>query len=570
MTAATNNDKWQQLLSEYWAVYKVEHPAIVSEFDHTYRREFAKEAVEDYQRRYAQDGDFLQRLTVITVDELCEEDRVSYQILRQELELFREYFELDGHLRPTLFPFGPETDIGYLGVDRTTLLSIDDAKDYLARMACFSQLFRDTEQRLQKGLEKGYFLPAVLLEPVINNTLVFTGAREEDSTWYKPFNSPHIANAAGIAELQAEAKRCIRKEIEPAYHNFVNYLREYYSPHCSENIACYEQTNGKAFYQLLIRYHTSLDLPPEEIHQIGLQEVGRIYQEMEGIAEEAGYKNNLDGYRHFINTDPQFFLPGKEALRERIEILSKRIDRLIPEYFGRIPRMTYGVESTPEGIAAQRPVALAQPNPADGTASGIHWITSLPERCPTYMHIPLALHEAWPGHLMHMALMQEIDNLPLFRRINFVNYNAYVEGWALYCEHLGLDMGMYQTPYEHYGRLDMEIWRAVRLVVDTGIHGKGWSRQQAISYMQEYLAQPKETIEAEVDRYIGSPGQALSYKLGELKIRELRQRAMDLLGDQFGLRDFHDCVLATGPVTLTILEEQVQRWIDKKIATKHL
>ena len=184
------------------------------------------------------------------------------------------------------------------------------------------------------------------------------------------------------------------------------------------------------------------------------------------------------------------------------------------------------------------------------------------------MHIPLALHEAWPGHLMHMALMQEIESLPLFRRTAFFNYNAYLEGWALYCEHLGVDMGLYQTPYEHYGRLGMEMWRAVRLVVDTGIHAKGWSRQQATAYMHKYLTFSNEVIEAEVDRYIGQPGQALSYKLGELKIRELRQRAMDLLGDRFVLRDFHDCVLATGPVTLTILEEQVQRWINNKEQNK--
>ena len=560
-SAPTHDQQWQQLQADYWRTYKDEYPALVCEFDAAYTNGFLNESIEDYQRRYQWAGGLLKRLADIPLESLAPDNRISYQVLERELQLVCQNYELDVHLRPVLSPFGPARIINYYGISRMTVLSITDAKDYLARMRCFVTYIQDTQQRLQKGLEKGYRLPKALLEPTITSTLAFTEPSIEDSAWYQPFTSLHIAGHAEIATLQASAKQCIKDDIIPAYHRFADYLREEYAPHCTSSPACSDQPNGKAYYQLLIQYNTSLDISPDEIHQTGLEEVARIQQEIDAVAEQAGYTNNRDGFLDFIANDSQFFLPNKKALRERAEMLSKQIDRLIPEYFGRIPRMTYGVKSIPESSAS---LAFAQANPADGRSSGIYWLTSLPERCPTYAHIPLALHEAWPGHLMHFALMQEIDSLPQFRRINFFNYNAYIEGWALYCERLGLDMGLYQTPYDHFGRLKAELKRAVRLVVDTGVHSKGWSRQQAIDYMQAQLKSSPSLLEAEVDRYIGDPAQALSYKLGELKIQALRQRAETALGDQFSLRDFHDCVLATGPVTLGILEAQVQCWIDSK------
>ena len=562
-TTATPGERWRTLLSEYWETYKVEYPHLVSDLDSAFASEFSREGIEDYQRRYHWMQQVLNRLADISAEDLPRDERVSYQVLQKNLEQLCEYYELDGHLRPALFPFGPEMEISFYSLDKTTLLSRQDAKDYIARMQQFPTLFQDIQYRLEKGLEKGHALPKVLLHSVIKNSEAYTGTSEENSAWYKPLKSSHIATLPDIATLQAEAKQSIKEAIRPAYQSFVKYLRDHYAGHCSETYACSDQPKGKDFYQLLIRFHTSLDLTPEAIHQMGLDEVSRIQQQMEQVAEEAGYKNDLTQFRQFVASDLQFIASDKDQLREQIESLSKRIDRRIPEFFGCIPRMTYGVESFPEALAAQRPIAMAQASPADGSASGVHWITSLPARFPSYLHIPLVLHEGWPGHLMHMALMQEMDNLPEFRRINFEHYNAYIEGWALYCERLGIDMGLYQTPVERYGQLEMEMKRAIRLVVDTGLHALGWKRQQAIDYLQKYLVQPKVTIEAEVNRYIGMPAQALSYKLGELKIRELRQRAEHALGERFKLKEFHDCVLATGPVTLNILDEYVQNWIDE-------
>jgi uncharacterized protein (DUF885 family) len=282
------------------------------------------------------------------------------------------------------------------------------------------------------------------------------------------------------------------------------------------------------------------------------------------VAAQAGYADNVAGYRRFLTQDPQFFAASAEALRERVQIVSKSIDGKIPSFFGRLPRITYGVQSIPAPASERMPPAYAQPNPADGSTAGIYWISSLPAKAPSYLHVPLALHEGWPGHLMHIALMQEMTELPAFRRANFTKYSACLEGWALYCETLGIDMGLYETPHQHYGRLDMEMWRACRLAVDTGIHIKGWSRERAIDYMLAHLSLSRVTIEGEVDRYIAMPAQALGYQIGNLKFRELRARAEQQLGGRFDIRAYHDQLMAAGPVTLPVLEEVVDDWLTRQ------
>ncbi|HEY1181568.1 MAG TPA: DUF885 domain-containing protein, partial [Rhodocyclaceae bacterium] len=238
-----------------------------------------------------------------------------------------------------------------------------------------------------------------------------------------------------------------------------------------------------------------------------------------------------------------------------------RIDGRMPEFFGRLPRMTYGVRSIPAAVSALMPPAYAQPNPSSGLTAGIHWITSLPERCPVYIHIPLALHEAWPGHLMHMALLQEME-LPDFRRHNATRYSAQLEGWALYSEWLGHEMGLYDTPDKKYGRLEMEMWRACRLVVDTGLHAKGWTRQQAIDLMCANMSMPVETIIAEVDRYIGLPGQALGYQIGFRCMKNMRADAQARLGSAFRVRDFHDALMKVGAVTLPVWRSAMEEWVQ--------
>ena len=276
--------------------------------------------------------------------------------------------------------------------------------------------------------------------------------------------------------------------------------------------------------------------------------------QMMGVSADAGFAGKLNEFREHLGSG-DFFAPSSEALREQIESLCKRIDGLLPAFFGHLPRITYGVRSIPEAIAERTPAAYAQPNPADRSAPGLMWVTSLPDRCPRSMHIPLVLHEAWPGHLMHIALMQEAEHLPSFRRHGAIRYPVCIEGWAIYCEGLGIEMGLYEAPEQHYGRLEMEMWRALRLVVDTGIHWLGWSREQAIETMARHMAMPRASIASEVDRYICWPGQALAYQIGNLEFRKMRKRAEEQLGDRFNPRDFHDQIIAAGPATIPVLND---------------
>jgi uncharacterized protein (DUF885 family) len=331
-----------------------------------------------------------------------------------------------------------------------------------------------------------------------------------------------------------------------------------------DDLACTSDIDGEGHYRFLIRRFTTIDMTPEDIHSLGLSEVDRITGQMETVAALAGSEGGLAEFRRRLRTDNGQILESGEALREAIEILSKRIDARIPEFFGHIPRATYGVKSIPEAIAAAMPPAYAQPNPADNSSAGVHWITSIPSKLPRYMHLPIALHEAWPGHLMHLALIQELTGLPAFRRHGAMNYSACLEGWALYCEGLGEDMGLYDTPEKQYGRLEMEMWRALRLVVDTGLHAKGWSRSQAIDYFRKHMAMPIETIEAEVDRYVGLPAQALGYQLGNLKFRELRARAEEALGARFDIRAFNDALASAGAVSLPVLDRTINAWIEER------
>jgi uncharacterized protein (DUF885 family) len=383
----------------------------------------------------------------------------------------------------------------------------------------------------------------------------------EDCGLYGPFKKV-VSPSAEMEDLAGKAAEVLTESTLPALLAYAGFLETELLPTARDTVAATDAPLGEQHYRGLIRQYVTLDRDPEEIHQTGLAEVARLSAEMEAVAADAGFPGDLTGYRRHLQEDPEQIMSSAEGLREAIEVLSKRIDGQIPRFIGRIPRTTYGVEPIPLAVAEKMPPAYAQINPADGSAAGVHRITTVPEKCPRHMHLPLALHEAWPGHLMHFAVTQELTDLPDFRRYGAFNYSGWSEGWALYCEELGVDMGLYTEPWQHYGRLDMEMWRAVRLVVDTGIHAKGWSRQQAIDYALTYLALPALTVEAEVDRYIGMPGQALAYQLGKITLRGLRDKAEAELGDSFSLKAFHDAFLGLGPVSLGVMEELLTAWID--------
>lgn len=524
-----------------------------------------REAPEDFERRDKTAADFIRVLESIPEQGLDVQDWATYRLLRRELDDLRDFYRVRAHQRPSLFPMGPE----FLTVsfaNTTALTTLEAAEFYVERLASLPGYWPQLIANLRAGHAGGLRYPRQQLKSAAASVRAALAGGVESSAWFGPFVRTTLGGAK-IEQLATRARQVIRDELLPAVTAYAEYLEGPLAHSARESLGCTDSPDGQEFYRLLIRHFTTTELSADQVHELGTREVARLQVEMEAAASEAGFKGNLPAYRRFLHTDPQFIAPSKEALLEQIEVLSKRIDLRIPAFFGRIPRITYGVQQMSEATSALLFPAYAQPSPADCSAPGVHWITSIPAKLPSFMHVPMALHEAWPGHLMHLGLIQEMADLPDFRRFGALGYSACLEGWALYCEGLGVEMGLYGSPHQTYGRLDMEMWRACRLVVDTGLHDRGWSRAEAIDYMAANMALPLPTIESEVDRYIGMPAQALAYQIGVLKFRELRARAEQRLGEGFNVRSFHDQLLAAGPVTLPVLERLMDDYLSRSLTT---
>lgn len=557
----------EDLAARYWDFRCEEFPisAILAGAP-TANGRLTRDAPEDHERRAAWAANALPTLDRIACEGLSRTDRATHMLLRWELAQMVDTVAQRAHLRPSLYPIGPDFHLSEWAAT-TTLTTADDARRYVSRLAGVADALAQVQACLSTGREQGLRYPKLVIERAIGVITGQPAGTIDDNPFFAPLKTAARRSAA-LQALADEGRAVVAGTVLPAFAAYARFLEEVVLPAATDDLACTGDVDGAEHYRFLIRQYTTTDLAPEEIHAIGLAEVARITGEMEAVARQAGFTDDLTGFKRRLQTDDGQILESAEALREAIEILSKRIDARIPEFFGRIPRATYGVKSIPEAIAASMPPAYAQPNPADGSSAGVHWITSIPTKLPCYTHLPIALHEAWPGHLMHLALVQEMTDIPAFRRNGALNYSACLEGWALYCEALGEDMGLYDTPEKHYGRLEMEMWRAVRLVVDTGLHIKGWSRDRAIGYFREHLAMPIETVTAEVDRYVGLPGQALSYQIGNLKFRELRERAERSLGAAFDIRAFNDALSSAGAVSLTVLEHTIDAWIAEFQSTK--
>ena len=524
-----------------------------------------REAPQDFDRRAQQAGAMLAELARIPTAGLSLQDRITHRLLQRELDDLRDAHATLSHNKPWLLPVGPEFNTIYFA-NSSAIGTVADAERYVDRLASVPMYLGGVQACLREGLARGVRTPRVVLAAALPNLRSAMAGTAEASPWFGPFKRTPAAAQPGVLRAAARARGVIEQALVPALRALHDTLENEVLPQARDTIACLDDPQGREFYAFWARHFTTTaTATPEAIHALGSSEVARLEDEIAAVAARAGFANDIAGYRRFLSSDPQFLAPSAEALRERCEAVCKCIDAKIPAYFGRLPRITYGVQSIPAAASERMPPAYAQPNPADGTSAGTFWVSSLPEKAPSYLHLPLALHEGWPGHLMHIALMQEMTELPMFRRANFTKYSACLEGWALYCETLGVEMGLYETPHQHYGRLDMEMWRACRLVVDTGIHVKGWTRERAIDYMLARLSLSRATVEAEVDRYIAMPAQALGYQIGNLKFRELRARAQSRLGDRFDVRAYHDQLMAAGPVTLPVLEDVVDDWIDRAL-----
>lgn len=562
----SNNTALAELAARYWKFQCEEMPIdAIAAGVATKAEQLLREGPGDNERRAAWARTALTELAAIELGSLSVQDRATHGLLHHELRHLVEMVDSRAHLRPELYPLGPEFTLIYWA-NSTALATAADAQIYLARLAAVPASFATVQESLTEGVAAGMSYPRLVVERAVQQIRGQVSMSTDANAFYGPF--ARIANRSGTMAALAEKGRALVEEVvKPAFLTYADYLERKVLPAARDSLACTADIDGSRLYGYHIGRYTTINPSPAQVHAIGLAEVERITQAMLQVASDAGFPGDIAGFRRRLQTDTRQFAASAEALREQIEILSKRIDARIPEFFGRTPRTSYGVSSIPEAVAEKMPPAYAQPNPADRSAAGVHWITSIPGKCPRYIHLPLALHEAWPGHLMHLALIQEMDQLPDFRRYGAMKYAACLEGWALYCEALGEDMGFYDTPEKRYGRLEMEMWRAVRLVLDTGIHAQGWSRDKAIAFFQDNMAMPLETLTAEVDRYIGMPGQALAYQLGNLKFRDLRARAEAALGDDFRIRDFHDALMAAGAVTLPVLEMLIDDWIaNAKVA----
>jgi len=440
--------------------------------------------------------------------------------------------------------------------------NVQDYENYISRMGDFKRYALENIELMRLGLRTGYLPPRCTLLDIEKQFSAQMGTDPTSSPLYQPFRKfPANINEPERQKLSESAERAFLSSVVPGYQSLMQFVEHEYLPSSRGSIAIADMPDGEAFYAHRIHYFTSLHLSAEQVHQTGLDEVCRIRSEMDAVLQKIGWTGDMVHFLEFLRTDPRFYVTKPEALLEKTSYVLKRIDGELPRLFKTLPRLPYGIRAVPEYAAASETAGYYNPGLGDGTRAGVYYVNTydLASR-PLYEIEALSLHEAVPGHHLQLALQAELADLPMFRR--YCGYQSFVEGWALYSERLGLEVGFYTDPYSNFGRLSYEMWRACRLVVDTGMHVLGWTRQQAIDHLADNTSSTMLNIINEIDRYIAWPGQALAYKIGELKIRELRQRAEIRLGTRFNLREFHDVVLLSGAVPLDVLEGMVDQWIQ--------
>ena len=445
---------------------------------------------------------------------------------------------------------------------------LSDYEDIIARLQALPAVVDQTSGNLQEGLKRGYTPPKITMRDVPKQITDLIPLDPLTSALLEPFTEfPPNFTAAERNRLTDRAKQIYANSIVPAFRTLNNYLVAWYIPACRENITASALPDGAAAYAFHVRWQTTTHLTPEQIHKIGLAEIKRIRGEMDQVIQSAGFQGNFHAFTEFLRTDPRFYYAQPDDLVNAYRIIVKKIDPELAHEFGKLPRLPYGVTPIPAFKAPSQTTAYYQPGAPSAGRPGTYFVNTynLAAR-PKWEMEALSLHESVPGHHLQISLAQEMENVPEFRR--HIGYSAFVEGWALYAESLGEDLGMYKDHYSKFGQLSYEMWRAVRLVVDTGMHSKGWTRQQAIDFFRENTGKTDQDITVEVDRYIVWPGQALAYKLGQLKIRELRTRAEKTLGNGFDIRSFHDAVLEEGAIPLDILETHMDAWLGRQSATQ--
>ena len=515
---------------------------------------------------YKNEADFanelLLGLSLIDTTYLDDNDKISFKLLGFKLQDIIDYYEFERYLNPLLSDAGFHSSLGYMV---RPLYNYDQVKNYLNKLNAIPDYVDQYFVNLREGLSKGVSQPLVIFKGYESTYNDHITRDHKDNYFYSPFkNLPDDLNQSQIDSILYEGQKAIEESVIPEFKRIKEFFENEYFPNTRTKIGISEIENGLDYYQNRINFYTtSKSYNADKIHKIGLDEVSRIRQEMIKIISDLKFKGSFDDFFRFLRTDDRFYAKTPKELLMFARDISKRIDAKLPKFFKTLPRKPYGVAPVPDAIAPKYTGGRYVGTSKNSTEPGYYWVNTYDLKSRTLYTIPaLTAHEGVPGHHLQGSLNNELgDSIPRFRRNLYLS--AFGEGWGLYSEFLADDMGIYTTKYEQFGKFTYEMWRACRLVVDTGIHAMGWTREEAVEYMSKNTALSLHEINTEVDRYISWPGQALSYKIGEIKIRELRKKAKDQLGNKFNIRDFHEVILSQGTVTLSILEERINKYINK-------
>lgn len=553
--------RFRALLEKEWTVRLAESPLLATYVGvHTSDDRLGDDSEEGFARRERETRAFLEALSKVDRAALPPTDQVSYDLFGAELADRLDARKFGEEQLLLNADSGFHTALARLP-EEVPLATVQDYDNYLARLRQFPRVFDESIALMRRGLARGMTPPRVAIAGVDATAAAHAVATPEESDLFKPFaDFPATFAAAERDRLLAAGRQAVGEAVLPSYRRFRDFLRDEYLPQSRSTLAAADLPDGREYYRYLIRHFTTLDMTPEAIHELGLAQVARIRGEMDGVMKKTGWTGDFAAFLQFLRSDPRFYAKSAEELLKEASFIAKQMDGKLPSLFHKLPRQPYGVAPVPAAMAPKYTSGRYVSAPVGGTQPGWYWVNTYAlDKRPLYNLEALTFHEAVPGHHLQGALAQELEGLPQFRRFLYVD--AFGEGWGLYSEWLGTEAGFYTDPYRDFGRLGYEAWRAARLVVDTGIHALGWSRERAIDYLAANTTLPLHEVTTEVDRYISWPGQALCYYLGFMKIRELRARAERELGAEFDVRDFHDAVLGNGSLSLPALERQIDDFI---------
>ncbi|MEQ1929115.1 MAG: DUF885 domain-containing protein [Parvularculaceae bacterium] len=553
-------DSLDAVIKDHWAWTLEQDPVDATRQGvRTYDDRLPDQSLAAYDAAIEKEKGFIARLDALGSSGLSDEDKLNRDLLRLDLARDIEGSAFGGKYMAVTNRGGPHTFLTGLP-DDLPFFTRADYESYVARLNAAPDYVAGTIERLRGGIKNGWTQPCAPMEGYEKSIAFHVIDDPKKSALYRPFEKrPASVSAGDWKRLSAAGAKAIKEKAIPAIAGFASFYEAEYKPACRKEIGASSLPDGAAYYAFRARLFTTTDKTPEEIHALGLSEVARIRKEMDAVIKSAKFDGDFKAFQKFLRGDPRFYAKTPQELMEKNSIVAKRIDGELPKLFTRLPRMPYTLKEVPADVAEGTTTAYYEAPSPDGSSAGVYRVnTSKLETRPFYEIEALTLHEAVPGHHFQIALSQELD-LPEFRKFGF--FTAFVEGWGLYAESLGLDVGFYEDPYANFGRLSYEMWRACRLVVDTGMHAKGWTRAQAIEFMTANTALSEHNIKAEVDRYISWPGQALAYKIGQLKFKELRARASKALGAKFDLRRFHDALLENGALPMSILDAKIDAWI---------